>query len=61
MTDIEGKPVWSPMWLIAAGSRPHQLTCLDIYQSYCQRFDLEHLWRFGKQRLLMAAFLASRS
>jgi hypothetical protein len=38
------------------GSRRNQLTCLDIYQAYRQRFDLEHLWRFGKQRLLMAAF-----
>ena len=56
VTDVEGKQVWSPMWLIAIGSRRHQLTCLDIYQSYRQRFDLEHLWRFGKQRLLMTAF-----
>ncbi len=53
---VEGQQVWPPMWLIAIGSRRHQLTCLDIYQSYRQRFDLEHLWRFGKQRLLMAAF-----
>lgn len=59
VTDVQGKQVWSPMWLIAIGRRRHQLTCLDIYHSYRQRFDLEHLWRFGKQRLLMAAFLAS--
>jgi hypothetical protein len=56
VTDVESKQVWSPMWLIAIGSRRNQLTCLDIYQAYRQRFDLEHLWRFGKQRLLMAAF-----
>lgn len=56
VTDVDGQQVCTPMWLIAIGSRRHQLTCLDIYQSYRQRFDLEHLWRFGKQRLLMAAF-----
>jgi len=26
-----------------------------------QRFDLEHLWRFGKQRLLMRAFQTSEA
>lgn len=56
VTDLEGKLIWTPMWLIAIGSRRHQLTCLQIYQAYRQRFDLEHLWRFGKQRLLMGAF-----
>jgi hypothetical protein len=44
------------MWLIAIGQHRHQLSCLDIYQAYRQRFDLEHLLRFGKQRLLMGTF-----
>ncbi len=44
------------MWLIAIGQRRNELSGLDIYYAYRQRFDLEHFFRFGKQRLLMAAF-----
>lgn len=42
-----------PLWLIAAGERRHELSLLDIFNSYRQRFDLEHFFRFGKDRLLM--------
>jgi hypothetical protein len=40
VTDVEGQQVWLPMWLIAIGSRRHQLTCLDIYQSRESTFRL---------------------
>lgn len=56
MTDVQGKQIWAPMWLLAIGQHRTQLSCLDIYQAYRQRFDLEHLLRFGKQRLLMGTF-----
>ncbi|EDX71679.1 hypothetical protein MC7420_2345 [Coleofasciculus chthonoplastes PCC 7420] len=56
VSDQQGKSLWSPMWLIAIGQRRSELSCLDIYHAYRQRFDLEHFFRFGKQRLLMAAF-----
>lgn len=42
-----------PLWLIAAGTRRNELSMLDIFNSYRQRFDLEHFFRFGKDRLLM--------
>jgi len=42
-----------PFWLIAAGERRNELSLLDIFNSYRQRFDLEHFFRFGKDRLLM--------
>lgn len=42
-----------PLWLIATGKRRHELSLLDIFNSYRQRFDLEHFFRFGKDRLLM--------
>ncbi len=45
-----------PMWLIAIGEQRHQLSVLDIYQAYGQRYDLEHFFRFGKQKLLLASF-----
>ncbi len=51
-----GKPVWRPMWLIVMGQRRHELTPLELAHAYQQRFDLEHMLRFGKQRLLMGSF-----
>jgi hypothetical protein len=42
-----------PFWLTAAGSRRMELSLLDIFNSYRQRFDIEHFFRFGKTRLLM--------
>jgi len=45
-----------PMWIIAIGERRHELSLLDIYQAYGTRYDIEHFFRFGKQRLLLASF-----
>jgi hypothetical protein len=42
-----------PLWLTAAGSRRLELSLPDIFNSYRQRFDIEHFFRFGKNRLLM--------
>jgi len=56
VTDADGKLVFRPMWLIVIGQRRGELTPLESYQAYRQRFDLEHFLRFGKQRLLMTAY-----
>jgi DDE superfamily endonuclease len=45
-----------PMWLLVCGKRRNELTPLDIYHAYQQRYDLEHFFRFGKQRLLLDKF-----
>lgn len=45
-----------PMWLIVIGKQRHELSGLAIYQAYGQRYDLEHFFRFGKQRLLLDSF-----
>ena len=42
-----------PLWLTAAGKRRMELSLSDIFLSYRQRFDIEHFFRFGKNRLLM--------
>jgi len=42
-----------PLWLTAAGVRRMELSLSDIFLSYRQRFDIEHFFRFGKNRLLM--------
>lgn len=57
VTDKEGKPVFRrPLWLSVTGNHRHQLSLLEIYRAYRQRYDLEHFFRFGKQRLLMTAY-----
>jgi hypothetical protein len=56
VTDEIGNAVWKPMWLMVIGSRRHELSLIDCYESYRQRYDLEHLFRFGKQKLLMTAY-----
>jgi len=55
--DEEGKQAFKhPMWLLVMGQRRHELTLLHIYQSYKQRFNLEHFFRFGKQKLCLTDF-----
>lgn len=56
VTDETKELVWKPMWLIVIGSQRQRLTSVEVYQSYRQRFDIEHMLRFGKQRLLMTQF-----
>ncbi len=45
-----------PMWLLAIGKRRHELSAHAIYEVYGQRYDLEHFFRFGKQKMLLASF-----
>jgi hypothetical protein len=55
--DQNGKALFAkPLWLIVMGERRAELSLLDIYQSYLQRYDLEHFFRFGKQKLLLDKF-----
>ena len=55
--DAQDKPAFRrPLWLIVIGEQRHQLSLLDIYQAYTQRFDLEHFFRLGKQKLLLDSF-----
>lgn len=45
-----------PLWLLAMGKQRHELSALDIYQAYGQRYNLEHFFRFGKQKMLLDGF-----
>ncbi len=42
-----------PLWLIVMGERRSELTLHDIFHAYQRRYDIEHFFRFGKQRLLL--------
>lgn len=57
VTDSNGKEVFKrPLWLIVLGERRQEISLPDIYDSYRQRYDLEHFFRFGKTKLLMASY-----
>lgn len=55
--DEHGQLIYKrPLWLLVIGQRRHELSLLHIYDAYRQRFDLEHFFRFGKQKLLLTSF-----
>ena len=57
LLDAAGQPAFKrDLWLVVLGARRLELTLLEIQQAYAQRFDLEHFFRFSKQRLLLASF-----
>lgn len=55
-TKTQKKLFKRPLWLAVDGKRRHELDAKSIYESYRQRYDIEHFFRFGKQKLLMASF-----
>ena len=42
-----------PLWLIVAGEKRFALSLREVFDCYRQRFDIEHFFRFGKNKLLM--------
>lgn len=58
--DEAGNPVFKrTMWLILIGKRRHELSIQEAWEAYGQRYDVEHYFRFGKQRLLERAYQTS--
>jgi hypothetical protein len=51
-----GEIIGKPMWLVSYGQRRREISTLDIYRDYAQRFDLEHFFRFGKNNLLLTSY-----
>jgi hypothetical protein len=50
------KTLLPPLLLILSGKRRREITALEAYQSYLRRFDIEHFFRFVKQKLLFCAY-----
>jgi hypothetical protein len=48
--------LFPPLLLILSGKRRREITALDAYQSYRRRFDIEHFFRFSKQKLLFSVY-----
>ena len=44
------------MWLGVWGDRRKELTTDEMYWAYRNRYDIEHFFRFSKQRLLLDSF-----
>jgi hypothetical protein len=45
-----------PLWLLVMGQRRNELSLTEGWKAYVRRYDVEHFFRFGKQRLLMTAY-----
>jgi hypothetical protein len=57
--DEAGHPAFKrPMWLLVIGQRRGELSLEQIYRAYLTRFDIEHFFRFGKQKLRLGSTLA---
>jgi len=53
----QGEEVYAhPLWLIIMGERRLEIKLEEIFSAYQQRYDMEHFFRFGKQRLLLAHY-----
>ncbi|MFN8459135.1 MAG: transposase [Anaerolineae bacterium] len=53
----DGTPAFNrPLWLVVIGQRRGELSLEQIYLAYQARFDIEHFFRFGKQKLLLIHF-----
>ena len=52
VTDHKGNPVYRrPLWVIIVGARRREVRSKDAHIFYGRRYDIEHFFRFGKQRL----------
>jgi hypothetical protein len=45
-----------PLWLIVMGKRRAEVSLIEVWKAYGQRVDLEHYFRFGKQKLLLNSY-----
>lgn len=55
--DEWGRPIHrQPLWLLVIGQRRRELALLDTYEAYSHRPNLEHFFRFAKQKLLLDRF-----
>lgn len=55
--DEQARPLFKhTLWLIVMGQWRQELSLVEAWEAYGQRYDVEHYFRFGKQRLLMATF-----
>ena len=45
-----------PLWLCVFGARRNDVSAIDAYKNYKSRYDIEHFFRFGKQKILFTSY-----
>lgn len=48
-----------PLWIAVFGKLRHEISLEETYNHYRSRYDIEHLFRFGKSNLLMDKYQTS--
>jgi len=62
VADEEQKTVFKkPMWLITFGEKRCEIPLKECVDNYRDRYDIEHYFRFGKQRLLLDSFQSNKA
>ncbi len=57
LTNHEGKSVYkNPLWLGLCGQRRAEVLLEEAFNYYSSRYDIEHVFRFGKDKLLFDAY-----
>ena len=57
LKDSEGKNVYkNPLWLGLCGQRRSEITLEEVFNYYSSRYDIEHVFRFGKDKLLFDSY-----
>jgi len=57
LLDELGEEVFKrPLWVGVLGKRKNELSMETIYTAYRERYDVEHFFRFGKQKLLLDTY-----
>lgn len=57
VTDSDGVLVFNrPLWVGLIGERRNEVSPEMAYNTYLHRYDIEHFFRFGKQKLLLDSY-----
>ncbi len=57
VTDSDGLSLYKrPLWLCLSGSCGNKISAEEVYDYYVSRYDIEHYFRFGKDKLLMNTY-----
>ena len=56
LDELDNEVFKRPLWIDILGKRKNELNMKTIYTAYRERYDLEHFFRFGKQKLLLDSY-----
>ena len=57
LMDADGKNIYkNPLWLGLCGDRRAEIMLDEVFDYYSSRYDIEHVFRFGKDKLLFDSY-----